>query len=85
MGNLYLSSPSISFKDTETFFDPRYQECRATPLLLPAPIFDFHKLTCTYFLHFRPHCSKVRWFFPLIIPPMRSSCNDSGDGYENVT
>ena len=47
MGNLYLSSPSISFKDTETFFDPRYQKCRATPLLLPAPIFDFHKLTCT--------------------------------------
>ena len=85
MGNLYLSSPSISFKDTETFFDPRYQECRATPLLLPAPIFDFHILTCTYFLNFRPHCSKVRWFFPLIILPMRSLSHDDGDGYENVT
>ena len=85
MGNLYLSSPSISFNDIDTFFNPRYQECRATPLLLPAPTFDFLILTCTYFLNFRPHCSKVRWFCPLIIPPMRGLCNDNGDCYEDVT
>ena len=85
MGNLYLSSPSISFKDTETFFDPRFQECWATPLLLPAPTFDFLILTCTYYVNFRPHCSKVRWFFPLIIPSIRSLSDDDGDGYENVT
>jgi len=85
MGNLYLSSPSISFNDIDAFFDPRFQECWATPLLLPAPTFDFLILTCTYYLNFRPHCSKVRWFCPLRIPPMRSLCNDDGDGYENVT
>ena len=64
MGNLYLSSPSISFKDTETFFDPRYQECRATPLLLPIQYSTFTNLLVHTSLISDPIVQKPDGSFP---------------------